>query len=146
MEAMASPSPSRSERRKARTTTAILDAAERHFLERGFQDAKVDEIAEEADVAVGSVYNHFGSKEGLYRASLERALALFESYMDEEPAPEGPALEQLLDVAGRIARFGRERPGHLRMLVLPHSRQAAEALAEPLAEVRKTMAAQERRT
>ncbi len=137
---------SRSERRKARTTNAIMDAAERHFLERGFQDAKVDEIAEEADVAVGSVYNHFGSKEGLYRASLERALALFETYMDEEPAPEGPALEQLLEVAGRVARFGRERPGHLRMLVLPHPRQAEEALREPLDQVRTALAAQERRT
>src|SRR5437763_9217469 len=103
---MADPAPapsSRSERRKARTTTAIMDAAERHFLERGFQDAKVDEIAEEADVAVGSVYNHFGSKEGLYRAALERALALFDSYMEPDPEPEGPALEQLLEVAGRIA-------------------------------------------
>src|SRR5256885_3477108 len=117
-------SASRSERRKARTTTAIMDAAERHFLERGFQNAKVDEIAEDADVAVGSVYNHFGSKEGLYRAALERALSLFEAYMDEEPATEGSALEQLLDIAGRIARFGRDRPGHLRMLVLPQPRDA----------------------
>ena len=116
--------PSRSERRKARTTSAILDAAERHFLERGFQAAKVDEIAEDADVAVGSVYNHFGSKEGLYRAALEWALDLFETYMDEEGEPEAPALEQLLDVAGRVARVGRERPGHLRMLVLPQPREA----------------------
>lgn len=139
-------SASRSERRKARTTNAIMDAAERHFLERGFQDAKVDEIAEEADVAVGSVYNHFGSKEGLYRASLERSLDLFRVYMDEEADAEGPALEQLLDQAGRLARFGRERSGHLRMLVLPHPRQAEEALREPLEQVRKAMAAQERRS
>src|SRR3954452_17684351 len=139
-------SASRSERRNARTTTAIMDAAERHFLERGFQNAKVDEIAEEADVAVGSVYNHFGSKEGLYRASLERALALFDTYMDEEREPDGTALEQLLDVAGRIARFGRERRGHLRMLVLPQPREAEEALRESLDQVRKAMAAQERRT
>ena len=146
MAAPARASASRSERRKARTTTAIMDAAERHFLEHGFQNAKVDEIAEEADVAVGSVYNHFASKEGLYRAALERALGLFGSYMEEEPAPEGPALEQLLDLAGRIARFGRERPGHLRMLVLPQPREAQEALREPLEQVRKAMAAQERRT
>jgi TetR/AcrR family transcriptional regulator len=143
---MVSPALSRSERRKARTTTAIMDAAERHFLERGFQNAKVDEIAEEADVAVGSVYNHFGSKEGLYAAALERALGLFETYMDEETDSDVPALEQLLDVAGRVARFGRERPGHLRMLVLPQRRQAEEALREPLEHVRKALAAQERRT
>src|SRR5436305_13314364 len=118
---MPRPALSRAERRKARTTTAILDAAERHFLERGFQNAKVDEIAEDADVAVGSVYNHFASKEGLYAAALERALDLFETYMVDEikPDPDGTALEQLLEVAGRVARFGRERPGHLRMLVLP---------------------------
>src|SRR5919204_2413584 len=143
---MATPALSRSERRKARTTTAIMDAAERHFLERGFQDAKVDEIAEEADVAVGSVYNHFGSKEGLYGAALERALGLFTTYMDEEPTPEGPALEQLLELAGRVARFGRERPGHLRMLVMPQPREAEEALAESLERVRKALAAEERRT
>src|SRR4051812_37007650 len=109
--------PTRSERRKARTAAAILDAAEHHFLVHGFEATKVDEIADEADVAVGSVYNHFTSKEGLYAALLERALDLFDLYMDEEPRPDGPALEQLLDTAGRLARFGRERPGYLRLLV-----------------------------
>jgi TetR/AcrR family transcriptional regulator len=137
---------SRSERRKARTTAAILDAAERHFLERGFQAAKVDEIAEEADVAVGSVYNHFGSKDGLYGALLEQALELFETYMDDGEAPRGPALEQLLDVAGSVARFGRERPGHMRLLVLPQPRQPDPGLAEVVERVRRSLAARERDT
>ena len=44
----------RLERRKARTVSAILDAAERHFLERGYESNKVDAIAHDADVAVGS--------------------------------------------------------------------------------------------
>jgi TetR/AcrR family transcriptional regulator len=135
---------SRSERRKARTTGAILDAAERHFLERGFKAAKVDEIAEEADVAVGSVYNHFGSKEGLYRAALDRALELFDTYMQGEPQAGTPALEQLLEVAGRVARFGRERPDHLRMLALPQPRETDDELGEAVARVRKAMADQER--
>jgi TetR/AcrR family transcriptional regulator len=130
--------PTRSERRKARTAAAILDAAERHLLERGFEAAKVEEIADEADVAVGSVYNHFTSKEGLYAAVLDRALDLFDAYMDEGPKPEGPALEQLLDTAGRLARFGRERPGHLRLLAQPQP---------PVPErLRKTLADHERRT
>ena len=134
---------SRSERRKARTVGAILDAAERHFLEHGFQAAKVDEIAEEADVAVGSVYNHFASKEGLYGALLERALDLFDTYMGEEGQPQGSALEQLLDTAGRLARFGRERPGHMRMLALP---QPPLPDADLLERLRRSMADHERRT
>jgi TetR/AcrR family transcriptional regulator len=146
MAAEMEPALSRSERRKARTTAAILDAAERHFLERGFPAAKVDEIAEEADVAVGSIYNHFASKEGLYGALLERALDLFESYMSAEPAEGAPALEQLLDVAGRVARFGRERPGHLRLLVLPQPPQPDPGLAEVVERLRRSMADHERRS
>jgi len=129
--------PTRSERRKARTAGAILDAAERHFLQHGFEATKVDEIADEADVAVGSVYNHFTSKEGLYAALLEQTLDLFDVYMDEEPRREGTALEQLLDIAGRLARFGRERPGHLRLLL------EAQPPSERLT---KTLADHERRT
>jgi TetR/AcrR family transcriptional regulator len=131
---------SRSERRKARTTAAIFDAAERHFLEHGFQAAKIDAIADEADVAVGSVYNHFASKEGLYAALIERALELFEAYMEQEPLPDAPTLEQLLDTGGRLARFGRERPGHLRLLLVA---QAPEAVVE---RVRRSLDDQERRT
>src|SRR5690348_13190838 len=87
-------------RRKARTESAILDAAERHFLDRGYEGTKVDDIAHDADVAVGSVYNHFGGKEALYGALLERALDLFDAYMEEDRDTELSALEQVLDTAG----------------------------------------------
>jgi TetR/AcrR family transcriptional regulator len=108
----------RLERRKARTESAILDAAERHFLERGYESAKVDDIAHDADVAVGSLYNHFGGKDALYRALVERALDLFEAYMDEDRDADLSALDQTLDIAGRLARFARERPGQMRLLCL----------------------------
>jgi AcrR family transcriptional regulator/DNA/RNA-binding domain of Phe-tRNA-synthetase-like protein len=147
----ASPKPAqgggRLERRKARTVSAILDAAERHFLERGYESAKVDDIAHDADVAVGSLYNHFGGKEPLYRALIDRALELFEAYMDEDRDTDLSALEQVLDVAGRLARFARERPGQMRLLCLvepspgPH-----EELEETSRRVAKAMADRERRT
>src|SRR5919206_2708436 len=127
--ARALPVEGRIQRRKARTVAAILDAAERHFLARGFDAAKVDEIAAEADVAVGSIYNHFESKEGLYAALLERALATFETYMQEESPPELSPVEKVLDVLGRLARFARERPGEMRMLCLPQPGRDDERLA-----------------
>src|SRR5213080_5596390 len=114
--ARAAATPSRLERRKARTEVAILDAAERHFLGRGFESARVDEIAADADVAVGSIYNHFGNKEGLYAALVDRALAVFLTYMEDGPA-ERSAVERVLDSTGRLARFARERPGQMRLLV-----------------------------
>jgi AcrR family transcriptional regulator/DNA/RNA-binding domain of Phe-tRNA-synthetase-like protein len=145
------PSPKRAsggrlERRKARTESAILDAAERHFLERGYESGKVDAIAHDADVAVGSLYNHFGGKEALYRAVVERALDLFEAYMDEDRNTDLSALEQVLDTAGRLARFARERPGQMRLLCLVEPAGTNEELAEISGRVAKAMAAGERRT
>ena len=55
---------SRSDRRKARTVAAILDAAEHLFLEHGFHSTTVEEIAARADVSVGSIYVHFKGKAG----------------------------------------------------------------------------------
>ena len=46
----------------------ILASAEEVFAERGYRDAKVQEIAEHAGVATGTVYGIFSSKQELYRA------------------------------------------------------------------------------
>src|SRR3989442_13972182 len=97
----ASPLPSRRERRKRRAMSAVLEAAERHLVDRGYEDAKVDAIAADADVAVGSIYNYFGSKEGLYAALLERALERVEVYMNEDRQPQLSPFEQVLGTPGR---------------------------------------------
>lgn len=48
--------------------TVILDAALRTFARRGYPDTKVAEIASEAGVAEGTLYNYFQSKEELLLA------------------------------------------------------------------------------
>lgn len=49
---------------------AILDAAKRVFLDEGYS-ASMDLVAAEAGVSKQTVYNHFGSKEGLFRAIVD---------------------------------------------------------------------------
>ena len=46
----------------------ILEAAQRHFNEHGLERANVDAIAADAGVSKMTVYNNFGSKEGLFQA------------------------------------------------------------------------------
>ncbi|MFF7195010.1 TetR/AcrR family transcriptional regulator [Streptomyces sp. NPDC008079] len=56
----------RRERKKAATRQAIADAALRLFLDRGYDQVSVREIAESADVSVSTVFNYFpGGKEAL---------------------------------------------------------------------------------
>lgn len=49
----------------------LLAAARREFARRGFEGARVDEIADRAGVNKQLVYHHFGNKEDLYRLVLE---------------------------------------------------------------------------
>jgi AcrR family transcriptional regulator len=68
------PTGGRVERRKARTRAALLAAARRLFASRGVDATTVAEISEEADVAVGSFYNYFSTKDELLAALLETSL------------------------------------------------------------------------
>jgi AcrR family transcriptional regulator len=59
------------ERKKAQTRRLIADTARRLFLERGFEDVTVAEVAREAKVAEKTVFNYFPAKEDLFYGRLE---------------------------------------------------------------------------
>jgi AcrR family transcriptional regulator len=61
----------RSEKRERRATD-ILDAAAEVFAEKGFEESHIGAIAARADVATGTVYNYFESKDGLILALTAR--------------------------------------------------------------------------
>ena len=64
----------------------ILDAAMRHFAERGYHATRIEDIATELSIAKGSVFQHFGNKEGLFLAAYKKAVASFSAYLDAPPA------------------------------------------------------------
>ena len=50
---------------------AVLECAEKEFLEKGYKDASLRTIAQEAGTSTSSIYTRFGDKEGLFRAIVE---------------------------------------------------------------------------
>ena len=64
-----------------RTREAILDAAQRQFLDGGYAATTIAAIAAEAGVSVETIYKAFGGKPGLVRAIYDRGLA------GREPVP-----------------------------------------------------------
>lgn len=55
---------------RERTQAAVLAAAGAEFAEHGFVDAKIDRIAERAELTRGAVYSNFPAKRALYLAVL----------------------------------------------------------------------------
>src|SRR6266550_1823070 len=53
---------------------ALLEAAARVFVRRGYRDASVDEIARDAGFSKGAVYWHFEGKEDLFFALLQERI------------------------------------------------------------------------
>lgn len=65
------------------TKRSILNAAEVAFASHGLKGARTEEIARGAGVATRMIYYYFGSKEGLYKAVLERPAAEFYDWVQQ---------------------------------------------------------------
>lgn len=120
----------RGERRAARTRAAIVDAAEASFREHGYRGTRIEEIAAQADVAVGSIYTHFGSKDGLYHALAERSSVLFARYMEQAYTDDRTPLERVLAAGDAYLRFHLEHPGAFRFVAFAGVEAGPPALAD----------------
>jgi TetR/AcrR family transcriptional regulator len=71
--------------RSARTLAKreqIVDGAMRQFAEHGYQGAKVEDVAAELGIAKGSIFQHFGSKAGLFFEAYKKAAAELPAWLD----------------------------------------------------------------
>jgi len=72
--------------------------------------ATIDDFAEHAEVAVATLYKHFGSKEGMVLAAVEDALQRWEQWMMQVVAPISDPLEQLVASLRVMLRTRDTRP------------------------------------
>jgi TetR/AcrR family transcriptional regulator len=91
---------SRKEREQQFRLNLILDAAEEVFAETNFAGASVEEIAQRAEISVGTLYNLFRSKEDVYRAVVSRAQDTFFDHMEERVAAARGPLDKVHAVVG----------------------------------------------
>lgn len=86
----------RGARRRERTRVAVLDAAEQLLSERSPDDIRIEEVAAEAGISPASVYVHFGTKEGLVAAVVQRLLAIAVDALMGAYTAEGTAFDQVI--------------------------------------------------
>ncbi|MEU0061076.1 TetR/AcrR family transcriptional regulator [Streptomyces sp. NPDC006334] len=121
--------------RGARSRDAILDTAGELMSRHGYAATSISMISTACGLPVSSIYWHFGSKDGIYVAVLERARTALLAAL---PPAEVPGA----DVAQRLDTFLTDLAGALRhhprgvKLLLGLGTVQKEASAAALAEVR----------
>jgi len=75
----------------------IIDAAIRQFARKGFVDAAISDVADEADVVVTAVYYHFSGKEELFSAAVHRVFESITAVVSAVRADNAPSDTATLD-------------------------------------------------
>lgn len=130
--------------KKARTGRAILEAASASVSEHGLHGASVEDIARRADVAVGSIYVHYGSKDGLFRAVIDDAVRAAEALLLATRRPGRTPIDRLVDLGDAYVEFALAEPTAFRLVALqlldPRSGEGDRAIAPIEGSVRKVLA------
>jgi AcrR family transcriptional regulator len=95
---MDKPTLKRKEREREARREAILDAAARVFSRKSFYEATLEEIASEAELAKGTLYNYYKDKQDIFASLMARGHREFQENMDREIARGG----DLQDVLRRL--------------------------------------------
>ena len=109
--------PTRTDRRRAKTRQALIDGARELIAEGGVEGLRVGAMTERADVALGSFYNHFDSKDEVVEAIVVETIGGIASAL-------GPLIDTLEDPAEAVSvssrlfvRLAFEDPPLARLLV-----------------------------
>lgn len=136
-----------------RTRELLLESARAVFVEHGYQDSSIYEIAERAGRTIGALYSHFGGKEGVFLALWDGYFAgMLESYRAEF-RPGGDLVKVAPEAGDFWIRFFDRDPDLFRLFIefwahaqrdpelrprFAHSlRQLHEALAKVIEDYRR---------
>lgn len=76
--------------KKNEVRNAILESAEKAFLEQGFEGASLRSIVKDASTTIGNFYNYFSSKEELFHALVIDDYEMFMTLLSEHEQVERP--------------------------------------------------------
>lgn len=104
--------PNRFERRRERNRAALLEAAIALFQEKGIRATRLEEICARADVAPRTFFNHFETREHLYRAIGEQRAHQLAAQIEARSDAPGGVAERLLGLFVPMGRYLEARPAY----------------------------------
>lgn len=115
------PDPEKSKRKKHKDARSrILRAALEEFSEKGFHASTIDSIAERAEIAKGTVYRYFSTKEGLFNALKESTITEFVELARQDLSREEDILKIIEGVIRLYLSFFEKNSAFFKVIVQEH--------------------------
>ncbi|OGV33521.1 MAG: hypothetical protein A2020_10510 [Lentisphaerae bacterium GWF2_45_14] len=103
----------RRQRERKRREDEIIDAAERVFFGKGFDNSTMDDVADEAELSKGALYKYFTGKNELCTAIVSRSMRLVAEYFEKAACQSDlNGLGLLKNVCFSFLDFYRNHPKH----------------------------------
>lgn len=106
------PPANRTDRRRERTRSAIIDAATTLFAEHGLRATSIQDICGAADIAERTFFNHFPTRDHLYEAIADHRIEGLTEVIDTVAADPRPLTDRLPDLFTTIGRTVAAQPAY----------------------------------
>lgn len=118
--------------RRERTRQSLLDAGRRLIADKGVAGLRISEITTEADVALGSFYNYFATKEDLVDTIVGDTLANVATALSTKQSEDQDSAEVVATAIQRFVAIAYEDPDFASLLVhLNHSEEVMLGSVSP---------------
>ncbi len=119
------------ERDAERTRAEILAVATREFADKGYDGARVDEIAAKMSATKRMLYYYFGGKEQLYVAVLERAYAVIRAIEQEVDVEHLDPVDAIRQLAELTFDHHESHPDFIRLVSIENIHRAQHIARSP---------------
>ena len=108
----------RKEREKLARKTEIVNAAERVFFEKGFENSTMDDVAKEAEFTKKTLYSYFKSKEELYFEIMLSAFNVLNELLDNiiKENNGSSETEKIKKIGETFIEFSRKHYGYFKAI------------------------------
>lgn len=88
----------------------ILTAALELIVDQGYQRVSIHDIQKKANVSIGSIYNHFGGKEGVAKGLYQHLLNELDEWIDEVKLSNSTSKTQCFSLVKQLFEFSETHP------------------------------------
>lgn len=106
----------RKKREKEKRRADILEAAQRLFFSRTFEEVSMDEIAKEVELNKATLYLYFKNKEDLYATIVLQGIEILKAKYKHCMDTDAPGIVKVALMGQAYFQFSQEYPEYLRMI------------------------------